>query len=96
MRVYNNLAVVSGKHGLNGKKPERAKIPIKMTKVFFHDSLEKIGSLARKALEVMENGELLKKHLNIIRSLMVSPPINTVALRRDIADAMIQYGRYFV
>jgi hypothetical protein len=42
----------------------------------------------------METGELLKKHLNMIRRLMVSPPINTVSLRRDIADAMIGYGRY--
>jgi len=89
-------ALLRNQKMLNGKKPERAMIPIQMTKVFFHDSIEKIGFLARRALEVMENGELLKKHLNIIRSLMVSPPINTVALRRDIADAMIQYGRYFV
>jgi len=81
---------------LNGKKPERVMIPIKMTKVLFHDSLEKIGFLARRALEAIENGKLLEKHLNMIRRLMISSPINTVALRRDIADAMIQYGRYFV
>jgi len=81
---------------LNNKKPERAKIPVKMTKVLFHDSLEKISFLARGALEAIETGELLKKHLATISKLMVSPPINTVALRRDIADAMIQYGRYFV
>jgi hypothetical protein len=30
----------------------------------------------------------------MMRGLMVSPPINTVALRRDIADAMIGYGGY--
>lgn len=79
---------------LNNKKPERAKIPVKMTKVLFHDSLEKISFLARGALEAIETGELLKKHLATISKLMVSPPINTVALRRDIADAMIGYGRY--
>jgi len=87
-------ALLRNQKMLNGKKPARAMIPIQMTKVFFHDSLEKISFLARRALEAMENGELLKKHLNIIRSLMVSPPINTVRLRRDIADAMIGYGRY--
>jgi len=42
----------------------------------------------------MENGKLLEEHLNMIRRLIVSPPINTVSLRRDIANAMIQYGRY--
>ncbi len=81
---------------LHSKNPERATIPVKMTKVLFHDSLEKISFLARGALEAMENGGLLVKHLRAIRRLVVSPPINTVTLRRDIADAMIQYGRYFV
>ena len=59
-----------------------------------HDSLERISFLARGVLEAMESGELLERHLRRVRSLMVSPSINTVRLRRDIADAMIQYGRY--
>ncbi|MEE8300125.1 MAG: acyl-CoA dehydrogenase family protein [Desulfatiglandales bacterium] len=80
---------------LDGKKPEKATIPAKMTKVLFHDSLERIGSLATRALEAMEDGELLGRHIKMIRRLMVSPPINTVTLRRDIADEMIRYGRYF-
>jgi len=80
----------------HSKTPERATIPIKMVKVLVHDSIEKICFLASKALEAIENGELLKKHLNMIRRLMVSPPINTVSLRRDIADTMIQYGRYII
>jgi len=79
---------------LDGKKPERATIPAKMTKVLFHDSLERIGFLATRALETMEDGELLERHIKMIRRLMVSPPINTVTLRRDIADEMIRYGRY--
>jgi alkylation response protein AidB-like acyl-CoA dehydrogenase len=81
---------------LHRKKSEKPTIPIKMTKVLFHDSLERVSSLLRGALEAMEDGELLKKHLTIVGRLMVSPPINTVKLRRDIADSLIQYGRYFV
>jgi len=88
-------ALLRSQKMLNGKKPERATIPIKMTKVLVHDSLERISFLARGALEAMESGELLERHLRRVRSLMVSPSINTVRLRRDIADAMIQYGRYF-
>jgi alkylation response protein AidB-like acyl-CoA dehydrogenase len=80
---------------LDGKKPEKATIPAKMTKVLFHDSLERIGFLATRALETIEDGELLGRHIKMIRRLMVSPPINTVTLRRDIADEMIRYGRYF-
>ena len=65
-----------------------------MTKVLFHDFLEKIDFLARRTLEAIEAGEVLRKDLEAIRKLTFLPPINTVALRRDIADAMIRYGRY--
>ena len=79
---------------LHGKKPERAAIPITITKVLFHDSFEKIGFLSRTALETMEDGDSLGNHLEAIRRLTGSPSLNTVALRRDIADAMIQYSHY--
>ena len=79
---------------LHSKNPERADIPIKMTKVLFHHSFEKIGLLAMRALEAIEEGALLKKHLETIRKRMASPPLDTVTVRRNIADAMIRYGRY--
>ena len=97
IEIYSmESAILRSQKMLNSNKPGSSIIPVKMTKVLVHDSLEKIGFLARESLEAMENGELLKKHLNMIRRLMVSPPINTVSLRRDIADAMIGYGRYII
>ncbi len=97
IEIYSmESALLRSKKMLKGKKSERATIPVKMTKVLFHDSLEKIGFLARKALEAMKNGGLLGKHLEIIRRIVVSPPINTVNLRRNIADAVIGYGRYVI
>jgi len=95
IEIYSmESALLRSKKMLKGKKPERATIPVKMTKVLFHDSIEKICFLAREALEAIENGDLLEKHLEAIRRLMVSPLINTVKLRRNIANEMIQYGRY--
>lgn len=79
---------------LNGKLQEKAVIPMAMTKVLYHDGLEKTGSLAVQALETMESGKSLKKHIHAVRRLMVSPPIDVVRTRRHIADAMIRFGRY--
>lgn len=87
-------ALLRSQKMLHSKEPERAAIPIKMTKVLFHNSLEKISLLATRALEAIGNGEPLKKNLETIRKLTVSPPLNTVTLRRIIADSMIRYGRY--
>lgn len=87
-------ALLRSQKMLNSKEPERAAIPTKMTKVLFHDFLEKIDFLARRTLEAIEAGEVLRKDLEAIRKLTFSPPVNTVTLRRNIADAMIRYGRY--
>jgi alkylation response protein AidB-like acyl-CoA dehydrogenase len=87
-------ALLRSQKMFNSKKPERAAIPIEMTKVLFHDSLEKINFLAMRALETIEDGALLKKDLETIRKLTFLPPVNTVVLRRNIADSMIRYGRY--
>jgi alkylation response protein AidB-like acyl-CoA dehydrogenase len=81
---------------LNRKNPENAAIPIKMAKVLIHDFFEKIVSWARVILEATEDGKTLQKYLLSLERLAFSPPLNTIALRRDIADKMIQYGGYNV
>ncbi|MBW1797308.1 MAG: acyl-CoA dehydrogenase family protein [Deltaproteobacteria bacterium] len=87
-------ALLRSEKMLNGKKPERALIPVKMTKALFYDSIDKIGFLSIELLNAMESGDLLKRHVTAVRRLMVSPSINTVMLRRDIAEAMIRYKGY--
>lgn len=81
---------------LKGKHHDRASIPVDMTKVLFHDSLETIRFLAVSALEALEDGVLLETHLAMVKSLLLAPPINTVALRRGIADSMIGHARYYI
>jgi alkylation response protein AidB-like acyl-CoA dehydrogenase len=78
------------------KKPDRATLPVKMTKVLFHEFIEKTGFFARQLLESFEDGGSLKKDLENVRKLLCSVPLNTVALRREIADSMIRYGGYHV
>ena len=81
---------------LQGKDPKKADTPMKMTKVLFHDGLERIGFLAAGVIEAMEDNTLSLKYIPLIRGVIASPPINTVALRQDIARRMIQWGRYTV
>jgi alkylation response protein AidB-like acyl-CoA dehydrogenase len=78
----------------NGKIPEKAAIPMAMTKVLCHDGLEKSGSLAIQALEAIESGKSLRKHIYTVRRLLFSPPVDIVRLRRNIAESVIRFGRY--
>ena len=89
-------ALLRGQKILAGKNAERAGIPVKMAKMLFHDSTEKMGFLAKSALESMEEGPLLKKPLTAIRVLMDHPPIPVAAWRQEIADHMIRVGRYLI
>lgn len=81
---------------MNGTDSSKANIPTQMTKVFVHDAIERIGFGAREVFESIENSRELENYLSNVRRVMVCPPINTMALRRNIANAMIQYGRYFL
>jgi alkylation response protein AidB-like acyl-CoA dehydrogenase len=79
---------------LHSKNADRASIPVKMTKVLFHDSIEKMSSLTRRALGSLENEDLFKKYLTFVQSHLVVPPSNIVILQRNIADALVRRGRY--
>lgn len=89
-------ALLRGQKILKGKNGDRAEIPVKMTKVLFHDSTEKMGFFAKSALESMEEGPPVKKSLTVIRRLTESPPIPVAAWRQEIADYMIRGGRYLI
>ena len=81
---------------LNGKNPERANIPVMMTKILCHDSMGKIRFLAREILEATLDGNELERYLPDLRRMTVSPPINTVRLGRKIAEVMVRHGRYHI
>jgi alkylation response protein AidB-like acyl-CoA dehydrogenase len=78
------------------RTPGRAELPVKVTKVLFHEFVQKNGHLARELLESLEEGVPLKKDLENIRELLCSVPLNVVAFRRGIADSMIRFGGYHV
>jgi len=89
-------ALLRSQKMLSGKTPDKAAIPIKMTKVLAHDLIERIGILGREALETLEDGDILERHLKKLNQSMTSPPVHTIVLKKDIADTMILRGRYIV
>jgi len=95
MDIYAmETALLRSQKILKGEIPEKAAIPMAMTKVLCHDGLEKSGSLAIQALEAIESGKSLKKHIYTVRRLLFSPPVDVVRLRRNIAESVIRFGRY--
>ena len=63
-------------------------------RVFVNDSAMRIDASARQALAAMTSGDTLRTMLAALRRLVKYTPIDTVTLRRRLADAAVARGGY--
>ncbi|WP_274364156.1 acyl-CoA dehydrogenase family protein [Paenibacillus thermotolerans] len=84
-------ALLRTKKRLAKKGSENA---VQMTQVFVQEAFERAESLAKESLAAMADGDTLRTQLSILKKLTRYQPINTVALKRDIAARVIQSKKY--
>jgi hypothetical protein len=65
-------------------------------RVYVHDAAQRVESAARSALAGMTEGDTLRTLLAALRRILKVSPVNTIALRRQLADAAIQKGGYIL
>lgn len=75
---------------------EKAVHKIQLTQVFVHEAFEKIESYAKQSLAAMESGDMLRTQLSILKKLARHVPVNSTALKREIAARVIQGEKYIV
>ena len=63
-------------------------------RVFVNDAAQRVEAAAKSALAAMSEGDTLRTLLAALRRLMKVSPLNTVALRRRLADATAAKGGY--
>jgi alkylation response protein AidB-like acyl-CoA dehydrogenase len=63
---------------------------------FVHDAALRVEQAARSALAAMAEGDTLRTLLAALRRVLKPSPVNTVALRRRLADAVVAQGRYIL
>ena len=71
-----------------------AAVPIAMTRVYLTQAMEKIESAAKKVIAAVADGDMLRTQLAILRRLAKYEPFNTIALRQQIAQKVIERGKY--
>ncbi len=76
------------------KGESAAALPIAMTRVYMAQAMEKIESAARKVIAAVADGDMLRTQLAILRRLAKHEPFNTIELRQQIAQRMIERGKY--
>lgn len=78
----------------NGEENEQAKIDY--TRAFVYESMQKVDALARHALAAIEEGDVLRTQLSVLKKLTRIAPLNEVALKRRIAARIIDAEKYVV
>ena len=71
-----------------------ASLPIAMTRVYLSQAMEKIEAAAKKVIAAVADGDMLRTQLAILRRLAKHEPFNTIDLRQQIAQKVIERGKY--
>src|SRR5438477_2070697 len=73
-----------------------AALPIAMTRMYLAQGMEKVESAARKVIAAVADGDMLRTQLAILRRLAKYEPFNTVELGQQIAQKMIERGKFTI
>jgi len=87
-------ALLRAMKSIRSAEGEKSKIKKAMVKVYVNDTFGRIEDCARKVLAAISEGDLLRTYMSSLRKLTRFLPVNSVILRREIADYVIKFGRY--
>ena len=73
---------------------EKSQIQKAMVQVYVNDAFNRLEGFAKQAFAAIAEGDTLRTQLSALKNLTRFTPVNTVALRREIANAVIKVGRY--
>jgi alkylation response protein AidB-like acyl-CoA dehydrogenase len=80
--------------GARGQAAGPLSAMVDAARVFVYDATGRIEKEARMALAATADGDTLATQLAALRRLAKHPPVDTIALRRRVADAALAQGRY--
>jgi len=87
-------AVLRAQKIAQAKGEAAASLPIAMTRVYLSQAMEKVESAARKVIAAVADGDMLRTQLAILRRLAKYEPFNTIELRQQIAQKVIERGKF--
>jgi alkylation response protein AidB-like acyl-CoA dehydrogenase len=73
---------------------EKSDIQKAMMKVYINDAFNRVENYAKQAFAAIAEGDTLRTQLSALKKLTRFNPVNTIVLRRGVADAVIKTGRY--
>jgi hypothetical protein len=65
-----------------------------MTQTYLNDSVGRVEEHARAIMAAVSEGDTLRTNLAALRRFLKFTPINTIGLRRQVADSMLAANKY--
>jgi butyryl-CoA dehydrogenase len=65
-----------------------------MTRIYLSQAMDKIEAAAKKIISAVAEGDMLRTQLAVLRRLVKHEPFNTIALRQQVAEKVIERGKY--
>ena len=87
-------AVLRAQKLVESKGERGATLASAMTRVYLTQAMEKIEAAAKKVIAAVAEGDMLRTQLAILRRLAKYEPFNTIELRQQIAQRVIEVGKY--
>ena len=87
-------AVLRAQKRVETKGEKNAALALAMTRVYLTQAMEKIEVAAKKIIAGASEGDMRRTQLAILRRLAKHEPFNTIELRQQIAQRVIEAGKY--
>jgi len=87
-------AVLRAQKIAQAKGEAAAAVPIAMARVYLTQAMERVESAAKRVIAAVADGDMLRTQMAILRRLAKYEPFNTIALRQQIAQRMLERGKY--
>jgi alkylation response protein AidB-like acyl-CoA dehydrogenase len=73
---------------------EKAAPHVMMTQIYINDAIARVESRAKDVLAAISEGDMLRTNLAAMKRFLKFAPINTIELRRSIANKMLEANTY--
>jgi alkylation response protein AidB-like acyl-CoA dehydrogenase len=94
MDVYAMESSLRRAQKSSAKRGESASVMVDAARAFIYDAMDRVEKEARTALAATADGDTLTTQLAVLRRFAKHAPLDTISIRRRVADAVLAQDRY--
>lgn len=73
---------------------EKAHFYVLMTQLYINDAIGRVEDRAKNVMAAISEGDMLRTNLAALKRFLKFPPLNTIEIRRKLADKMLEANTY--